>query len=91
MRNMVQHTTQQSQESDFAAREGSPENPYPLHWPESWYKRAGRGLGFDFTIEEIREAKRNGGVLGVRQYEPADDALVELRIPEGSYVKCHVH
>ena len=73
------------------ARQGSPENPYPLHWPAAWYRRAGPGLGFEFSSEEINRGVKNGGVLGVERYEPTDDALVELRIPEGSYVKCYVH
>jgi hypothetical protein len=88
---MVQQVTPESSGSNFASREGTPENPYPLHWPASWYERAGHGLGFEFTPDEIQRAREDTGVLGVERYEPTEEALVELRIPEGSYVKCYVH
>ena len=88
---MVQSVTPESSGSNFASREGSLENPYPLHWPASWYRRAGEGLGFEFSSDDIREARESNGVLGIARYQPSDDALVELRIPEGSYVKCYVH
>lgn len=67
---------------------GDKNRPYVLHWPVVQYKKEGAKLGFHFSYQELKKAKENGGIVGVRRYLPQRDAAIELGIPPGSFVKC---